>query len=511
MINKSKFLFIILCFTIIPKILFASSSVESTITNNSLIQIDSLIEKKNIDYNILKLDLLILNENLLKSKSPDSIEIFKKLALLNAEFEQEKDACKFTDKYIINSFDFTILNDRSYEGIKDSNEFKLLKKKYQFKFDIFSAIYIYISLIGIFIIFILNVKNDVDRIVGILVSGFVLSQILFVLEYLLYQTNLQLRYPHSYLVSSSFALLIGPFLFFYIKRITKRHVFKFQDLFHLLPTSLLIIFVLYPVYDLDGEEKVKAILGLTADYSKYGLYVFLSKLISLSIYGIFIFKLNFNKVKKPNNFITAIIRKNIISYCYLFYVFTYMLYGLALNGMFTDKFHFLSVVYNFHLLSIAFTVGYISYVSFLYPKLFSFKIDDNKKYEVPKYLNSGLSATLSKDLTNKMIKLFTEEKVYKNSSITLDYLADLLGTSRNNTSQILNEHFGVNFFEIINKFRIEEAINIFESDRFRNLKIKEVAFEVGYNNKVTFTKAFKKYTNKTPSKFLLDSNEVKRE
>ena len=77
-----------------------------------------------------------------------------------------------------------------------------------------------------------------------------------------------------------------------------------------------------------------------------------------------------------------------------------------------------------------------------------------------------------------------------------------MGTTRHNTSQIINEHFNVNFFELLNRYRINEAINIFRQDVNGNLNIIDVAYEVGYNNKVTFNKAFKKETSVTPSEFI---------
>ena len=59
----------------------------------------------------------------------------------------------------------------------------------------------------------------------------------------------------------------------------------------------------------------------------------------------------------------------------------------------------------------------------------------------------------------------------------------------------------MNFHELVNKYRINEAKHIFESDSQRNLNIIDVAYEVGYNNKVTFNKAFKKDTQVTPSEY----------
>ena len=89
------------------------------------------------------------------------------------------------------------------------------------------------------------------------------------------------------------------------------------------------------------------------------------------------------------------------------------------------------------------------------------------------------------------------------NDINLNYLSESLGTSRHNTSQIINEHFNLNFFELINKYRINEASEILKMDTNNNLNIIEVAYEVGFNNKVTFNKSFKKHLATTPSRYIL--------
>ncbi|MEM7714576.1 MAG: helix-turn-helix domain-containing protein [Cyanobacteria bacterium P01_A01_bin.68] len=40
-----------------------------------------------------------------------------------------------------------------------------------------------------------------------------------------------------------------------------------------------------------------------------------------------------------------------------------------------------------------------------------------------------------------------------------------------------------------------------DNDRLKNLNIIDIAYEVGYNNKVTFNKAFKKDTQLTPTEY----------
>ena len=101
-----------------------------------------------------------------------------------------------------------------------------------------------------------------------------------------------------------------------------------------------------------------------------------------------------------------------------------------------------------------------------------------------------------------MLELFIQDKIYKQSNLSLDLLSTELSSTRHNISQVINEHFGVSFFHFVNKHRIEEALRILSSNSSSNLNIIDVAYDVGFNNKVTFNKAFKIETSMTPTEYI---------
>jgi len=148
----------------------------------------------------------------------------------------------------------------------------------------------------------------------------------------------------------------------------------------------------------------------------------------------------------------------------------------------------------------ALMVMYIGYSANVQPNVFSGVLTFGDKLFF-KYEKSGLTPSLSMELKDNLIALLENEKIYKENDINLEILAERLNTTRHNASQVINEHFDLNFHELINKYRINEAKNIFDLDYQKNLNIIDVAYEVGYNNKVTFNKAFKKDTNLTPSEY----------
>ena len=65
---------------------------------------DSLIREKTINKDMTQLELLILYQNALKENTKDSIEVFRQLAILNADLAQPKDALIYTEKNVVTIF-----------------------------------------------------------------------------------------------------------------------------------------------------------------------------------------------------------------------------------------------------------------------------------------------------------------------------------------------------------------------------------------------------------------------
>ncbi len=93
------------------------------------------------------------------------------------------------------------------------------------------------------------------------------------------------------------------------------------------------------------------------------------------------------------------------------------------------------------------------------------------------------------------------EKPYLNSSLTLEQLASQLQLQPRLLSTIINRHFGKNFFEFINGYRIEEAKRLLRSSEVPRLSVSTIMLDVGFNSKGTFNTFFKKIVGMTPSQY----------
>jgi AraC-like DNA-binding protein len=103
---------------------------------------------------------------------------------------------------------------------------------------------------------------------------------------------------------------------------------------------------------------------------------------------------------------------------------------------------------------------------------------------------------------SKIISLFENSKVYKNSNLTLSDIAKELDTNRNIISGVINSEFQLNFNDFVNKKRTEAVINKIEQGEHLTNTLLGIALDCGFNSKTTFNRAFKKNTSITPKQYV---------
>ncbi|GAA4420071.1 hypothetical protein GCM10023187_54980 [Nibrella viscosa] len=92
-------------------------------------------------------------------------------------------------------------------------------------------------------------------------------------------------------------------------------------------------------------------------------------------------------------------------------------------------------------------------------------------------------------------------KPYTNPSLTINEMAGRLKLQPHVLSKVINEGFQKNFFDFINYYRVEELKKRMEDPRYKQYTLLSQAFDVGFNSKTSFNRAFKKITNQTPSEY----------
>lgn len=99
-------------------------------------------------------------------------------------------------------------------------------------------------------------------------------------------------------------------------------------------------------------------------------------------------------------------------------------------------------------------------------------------------------------------KIISTAELYKNPELTLLQLANNLGTNPTVISKAVNQGFGINFNDLINRYRIEAVKESFGKGAHRSITILGIAYDCGFNSKATFNRAFKKHTGLSPKDYL---------
>ncbi|MDR6372583.1 AraC-like DNA-binding protein [Chryseobacterium bernardetii] len=126
------------------------------------------------------------------------------------------------------------------------------------------------------------------------------------------------------------------------------------------------------------------------------------------------------------------------------------------------------------------------------------KVDD----EVIKYQKNfpGEDAIIA--VYEKLIYQMEKDSLYKDPELSLNHTAALLEVHPNILSQAINSIENKNFYDYINRQRIEEFKRLAVLPENRKYTILSLAFESGFNSKTSFNRNFKKYMNCSPRDFL---------
>jgi AraC-like DNA-binding protein len=118
-----------------------------------------------------------------------------------------------------------------------------------------------------------------------------------------------------------------------------------------------------------------------------------------------------------------------------------------------------------------------------------------------KYAGSNMTAIQLAENKMRVWDHMVTTKRYLDNELTIDELARDLGLPPKIVSQVINEGFSSNFFDFVNKFRVEEAKSLLINPPDDKMTIQEIMYHAGFNTKSSFNTAFKKFTGQTPTQF----------
>lgn len=335
----------------------------------------------------------------------------------------------------------------------------------------------------IFLLLIINSRNKFNYPIAFLVLSFSL----ILVQYVLYWSGYQRQFPYLIQLPAMCYYASGPLLFIYFYKIYSGE-FKRLFLLNFLPSLLILISAL--VFILKGGFKVE---GNT------WLFRFLFNpwviTLSMSVYAGLIFKLiRDNTPKEPSEF--ASVRTKWATFLiglYTIFILAYVSYYVLV------EFPFFNSQWDY-MISMMLTISIygIGFMAFKQPAIFNGEMFSALFLPAPAD-DSKLEAKLINEFYDNLVAFMKKEKLYLDSELRMVNVADQIGYSTHMLSQVINEKYGKNFNQFINDHRLEEAEELLRSAS--DYSIKNICYDVGFNNKATFYTSFKKKYHCTPLEF----------
>ncbi len=313
--------------------------------------------------------------------------------------------------------------------------------------------------------------------------------------------GIEISIPALHFIDDGFLFLYGPLLYFYTNSVVySDYGFKLKHLFHFIPFILFLGSLVIDIISLNQSDQAEAVyqilsaeLPIWIIFASITIYLYLLSYLwfcnkSIRIYRMEV-KDKFSSIDDVNlNWLSFIVRS--------FAAITVIAMINSAIPIFRNVFfHYVSLIL---LLIVTFLfINRVLVRALNQPEIFSgIKMKGREKYA-----GSNLGSHEIENYKIRLSELMEKEKLYLNPQLTLKDLADRLQVSSKTLSQVINQSFNQNFFDLINSYRCDEVKNIFSGTTDSKITISEVMFQSGFNSKSSFNKEFKKITGKTPSEF----------
>ena len=371
--------------------------------------------------------------------------------------------------------------------------------------DIFFVIAIFqLLLLGFYL---LTLRND-NRFSNWLLGAFFISIGLNLLDFFLLLKSVYRPHPALAGWGNCLPMVFGPLLFLFTQSVLQRKSqFTAGKALHFLPFA--IFFISVEIYwQIQGAAKQQEILLHMLSREMPPSVYWISGLIFLQFLAYMAASLGlirryrlqaselFSDPAKTN---TAWLYSTII-------FFTALMSFSMLSGYFSGtsfaKFYYLT--FTLIILALIIFVNRVMLTAMRRPDFFSLlpkSLKPETAAPATKYGGSQLSMPEKKVILEQVLAFMVKNKPYLEPELTLDQLATRLTLRPRVFSQVINEGLQQNFFEFINRYRIEDAKRLLTNPADKKITVLEVLYEVGFNSKSSFNTLFKRHTGLTPSAF----------
>ncbi|MCL1671548.1 helix-turn-helix domain-containing protein [Elizabethkingia ursingii] len=299
-------------------------------------------------------------------------------------------------------------------------------------------------------------------------------------------------------------LIHGPMLYLYILYLTGRQPNRYNWLLHFAPAIITYIYLIN-FFILTSQEKVYIYEYGTTAYRIFRKIIKVVIILSGILYVILSI-LAVRRYKKQISDLYSNTEKINLNWSY------YLITGIALIWIaviLKNEILIFTLVSLFIIVAAYFgisRVGILEFASKQSDITEEKQTEQNDDIVAVKYQKTFAGEDAIQDIYKKLTYQMEHEKLYKDPELNLNHVAALLGIQPNILSQTINSVENKNFYDYINRQRIEEFKRIVVLPENQKFTILSLAFESGFNSKTSFNRNFKKYMDSSPREFIKSQN-----
>lgn len=301
-----------------------------------------------------------------------------------------------------------------------------------------------------------------------------------------------------YSVGDPTFLLIAPLLWLYTKELVGQKVkVSFAIIIHFLPFLIIIVLSVY-------VKSIQSIHPISQFFYRYhwliAILFWIGVVLQFSCYQIFIHKrwLAYQEVMQQE-----VSNKENISISWVkFFMGVFLIINLLFLFSLFAVIHLEYRMWLYQSIALIFSLSIfaLGYKGILQKEIF---------YSIPRVnqaqtiIKTSVAAenTADNGTITRLLDHMEKSKPYLNPDLTLTDLAKDLNMSRSQLSLLINDSIGNNFYDFINKYRVEQVKKLMNDPQMKNFNMLGIALEAGFKSKSTFNLIFKRFTGLTPTAF----------
>ncbi len=335
--------------------------------------------------------------------------------------------------------------------------------------------------------------------------------LLFLFEFLFFYAVLhkvKWLFLFTFLIEDPIALFIGPLILMYIKSIYASRIFAIQRLWtHFIPGALYLFFISLPAFYYLLTDNIIFDYIILLDKNLYLLNILI---ISPLVYSIISLRLlhtykqvanqNFSNLEEKDLKWIGRLLIGVLIVCVIDLSTSF--YELVYGELEWDT-GFLTVVALTALVAYLAFYG-ISQSEILVPE---FLLQRMETKQVAPRNNTSEKPLANMDLAEieiireRLNEALEKQRIFLDSNLTLGKLSKSVGTTDKKLSNFLNQHLNSSFYDLINRYRVEEVKRLMNSNDFSNYTLLGLAYEAGFKSKTSFYRVFKRITGLSPAEY----------